>query len=360
MKRTLKIIAALLVIVIVGGMLSACESEQKNESPSSSQPVATGGSGLPGGKDIYKDPIRIAMIVLSTGGIVNQMYRLVFNEQTISFPNVTINYMDGEFNPSKQITLIEECITQGYDAIFLEPMDPVALSDAITRAEQEGIPVLTMNVEPQVVSSLHITVAHYKAGWDSAQVLDNLTKGMPNRTAIVLDCPPTSKPGAHQGTAFEEYCANTDIEILEMIGIEFWSADNAMTAMRDMLTKYGPGQITMVYCASGDIALGAMNAIKQTGRESDGILVWGFQTFPSDFEAIREGRMAGTMFSDIYLQTATMFYYALYFISTGLTAHTAGYTKTPYIAVPMIPVTQQNVDQMMDVSRWFYDESLNP
>ena len=358
MKKTLRIIAVLLVLVITGSMLAACESGQQQEDTST--PADTVIGGLPGGKDIYNDPIKIAMIVLSTGGIVNQMYQMALNEQIAPFPNITINYMDGEFNPSKQITLIEETIVQGYDAIFLEPMDPVALTDAIERAEQAGIPVLTMNVEPQVVSSLHITVAHYKAGWDSAAVLDKMTSGIPNRGAIILDCPPTSKPGAHQGTAFGEYLETTDIKLLENIGIEFWSADNAMVAMRDMLTKYSSGEITMVYCAGADIALGAMNAIKQAGRENDGILVWGFQTFPSDFDAILEGRMAGTMFSDIYLQTTTMFYYALYFISTGLTACTAGYTKTPYIAVPMIPVTMQNVEQMMDVSRWYYDPSINP
>ena len=357
MNRFHKIIALILVFVTFAAMLSACDSEKEQEQPPAVMDAVT---GLPGGKDIYTDPIKIAMISMSTLGAINRMYRLALEEQVQAFPTVTIDYKDGEFNPSLQITLIEEAIVQGYDAIFLEPLDPVALTDAITRAERAGIPVITMNVLPNVLSSLHITVAHYNAGFDSGRELDMLTRGMQNRTAVVLDCPPAQKPGAHQGQGFEDYIATTDIEILEMIGIENWMADNAMTAMRDVLTKYGPGEITMVYCVSGDIALGAMNAIQQSGRANDGILVWGFQAFPSDFEAILDGRMAGTMFSDIYLQTSTMFYYALYFIATGLTAYSAGFTETPYIGVPMIPTTTRNVAQMMDVSRWYYDLSINP
>ena len=46
------------------------------------------------------------------------------------------------------------------------------------------------------------------------------------------------KPGARMGTGFEEYIEqNTDIQIIEKIPIENWSADVAQTSMRDMLTK---------------------------------------------------------------------------------------------------------------------------
>ena len=403
MRKTVRVIAIILVAVMLSGLMAGCESEAKpgvtseqppagnTNSPASSSPTGSSGGDSGGGgnanqandapaansgddgpaaggvpvaakgKDIYNDPIKISVISISTAGQVNRVYQLALNEQAVRFPNVTLDYKDAEYNPNKQITLIEEAITQGYDAIFLECMDPVAVIDAIEKAEQAGIPVITTNAaQPFCVNSLHIAGADYSSGWKGGQELDKLTKGIANRTAIVLDCPAAFKPGARMGTGFEDYIDTTDIKKLEAIGIENWSADNAQIAMSNMLTKYRSGEITMVYCASGDIALGAMNAIEQAGRGGDGIYIWGFMGYPNELEAIKSGKMAGTMFSDTYAQYSALFYYGMYFIATGLTSVTAGFSATPVVEQPMIPVTNANVDQIMAVSRWYYDPAVNP
>ena len=360
MKKTMKFLAVLLVLVMAVGMLAACEGENSNSNDQQQAPAASGPSGLPGGKDIYTDPIRISVISISTLGTVNRIYQMALNDQAVRYPNVTLEYKDAEFDPSKQITLIEEAITQGYDCILLESMDPVALNNAIERAEQAGIPVITTNAaEPSVVHSLHIAGADYSSGWSGGQQLHAVTGG--EGTALILDCPAMMKPGARMGTGFEEYILqNTNIRLLEpAIGIENWSADNAQIAMRDMLTKYGPGEITMIYCSSGDIANGAMNAIEQAGREGDGILIWGFMGYPQELEAIQSGRMYGTTFSDTYVQYSALFYMALNHIATGLTSITGGYTVTPMIEQPMFPCTRENVEDVMAVSRWYVTRALS-
>ena len=353
MKKASKIIAVFLVLIMVMSMLAACESGGKEDESQSTAPEDRG--ALPGGKDIYNEPTKISVISLSTAGQVNWMYKLALDTQAIRFPLCQVDFKDAEYDPNKQVTLVEEAITQGYDCIFLECMDPVLVIEAITKAEEAGIPVITTNAaEPFVTHTLHVAGADYSSGWMGGEELDKLTRGQSNRTAIVLDCPAAFKPGALMGTGFEDYVETTDITRLESIGIEDWSADNAQIAMNNMLAKYGAGEITMVYCASGDIALGAMNAIEQAGRQGDNILIWGFMGYPNELEAIKDGRMAGTMFSDTYVQYAALFYYAMYFIATGLTSITAGYTKTPIVEQPMIPVTADNVDQIMAVSRWYY------
>lgn len=366
MKKTLKIIAILLALVMAVGILGACEGENKNNSNTNSgneqpqAPAATGPSGLPGGKDIYNDPIKISVISISTMGIVNRIYQMALNDQAVRYPNVFLDYKDAEYDPSKQITLIEEAITQGYDCILLEAMDPAALNNAIDKAEAAGIPVITTNAaEPFTVHSLHIAGADYSSGWRGGEELAKITGG--EGTALILDCPAMMKPGARMGTGFEDYIVkNTNIKLLEpAIGIENWSADNAQIAMRDMLTKYGPGEITMVYCSSGDIANGAMNAIDAAGRASDGILIWGFMGYPMELDAIKSGRMVGTMFSDTYVQYSALFYMALNHIATGLTSVTGGYTATPMIEQPMFPVTKDNIDDVMAVSRWYISRAFS-
>jgi ribose transport system substrate-binding protein len=192
----------------------------------------------------------------------------------------------------------------------------------------------------------------YNNGWKSGEILAGMTGG--EGTAIILDAPAVQKPAARMGNGFEDYIdQKTNIKLIEPpIGIDNWSAENAQTAMRDMLGKYGPGEITMVFCANDDIAVGAMNAIDQAGRTGD-ILLWGFMGYPAGLEGVKSGRMTGTMFSDVYVQYSMLFYIMMYNISTGTTSYTAGYTETPYIEMPMFPVTADNVDEIMITSRWF-------
>ena len=362
MKKTFKIIAALLAFALVFGFVASCDTADdaatdtgSSESTGSAGGESSSGSERPApvGKDIYNDPIRIAQISISTAGPVNRLYRMALEEQLVRYPNVTLDIRDAEYNPTRQITLIQEAITQGYDAILLEAMDPFALNDAVAEAEDAGIPVITLNAaQPLTLHSLHMAGADHATGWTSGELMDEMTRGQSNRTAIVLDCPDAFKPAALMGTGFQDYIATTDITELQAIGIENWSTDNARVAMADMLTRYGPGEITMVYCANDDIAGGAMLAIEAAGRTGD-ILVWGFQVQPTGFEGIQNGQLAGSMFSDTYVQYSSALYFAMYFIASGINSRTAGYTETPMVEQPMLPVTIDNVETMMAVSRWY-------
>jgi ABC-type sugar transport system substrate-binding protein len=349
--KVVKIIAASLALIMAFGVLASCES---GDNPSGPANEGVSSVALGGAVDIYNTPIKISVISISTAGVVSKLYQDAMKEQASLYPNVTLEFKDSEYNPNRQITLIEEAITQGFNAIILEAMDPVATNEAIEQAERAGIPVLTVNgAQPSALHSMNIAGAPYFAGWESARLLDEMTRGQPDRTCIILDAPAALKISANMGTGFQEYIEQkTDIRLLEpAIGIENFLAENAQTAMRDMLTKYGPGEITMVYCASDDFAVGALNAIDQAGRTGE-ILMFAMMGYPPGLEAVRDGRMTGTMFNDTYTQSAYLFYNALYFISVGLTAYTAGYSVTPRVEMPLFPVTAENVDFMIAISRY--------
>jgi ABC-type sugar transport system substrate-binding protein len=114
------------------------------------------------------------------------------------------------------------------------------------------------------------------------------------------------------------------------------------------LTKYD--KIDGVYCVSDDIAHGATQAIDAAGRT--GIKVYGSMGYPDALQAIKNGTMFGTYFSDGYLEYSVALYLTLHIIETGITAPAAGYTTTPIIDMPTIPTTQANVDNVINDSRW--------
>ena len=358
MKKTRKIIAVILAIALVAVLMAACDKAPAttSEAPANTTTDA-GSSGSQAvsfkGKDVLNDQIKIYLITISTAGVSNRLNQLAVNEQISCYPNVSVEYKDSEYDPSKQVTLIEEAITQGVDAIILECMDPVGVNGAIEAAEKAGIPVISFNAaKPSTTHTFHVRMDDYTNGWNSGIEMAKIAGG--EGTAILLDCPAVQKPSAVMGNGFQDYIEqNTNIKLLEPpIPIDNWDSAVAQTAMRDVLTKYGPGEITMVFCANDDIANGAMNAIDAAGRNGE-IILWGMFGYPAGLEGVKSGRMTGTMFSDVYVQLSMLFYVALDHISSGITAYNAGYESTPHISMPMFPVTAENVDFIMQASRWF-------
>ena len=111
MKKTTRIVAILIALTMALGMMAACEgSSGQQTSPSSTDSgsgASGGGAALPGGKDVYNDPIKISVISISTLGQVNRMYQMALNDQRVRYPNVQIDFKDAEYDPNRQITLIE-------------------------------------------------------------------------------------------------------------------------------------------------------------------------------------------------------------------------------------------------------------
>jgi ABC-type sugar transport system substrate-binding protein len=349
MKRFGKLLALFLAIALIASALASCGA--KDPAPSGSDGAGTGIALK--GKDIRADPIKIAYITLSTAGIGNRMHEVAYEEQLSYYPNVDFQFFDGEYSPDKQRSLLNECVTQKYDAVIIEAMGTEELNRAIVEAEEAGIPVITMNSGASALHTLHIEGSDYEIGYRAAEILGEAIGGSGN--AILLDVPAEQKAMGRMGTGFEEGITEKfpDIKLLEKPGIENWSQENANTTMRDLLTKYpNPGDINIIYGASDDIAIGAIQAIDAAGRADEGILVFGNMGYPTGLQSVKNGSMFGTGFSDIYLEDTSSLTLALYFIATGINSISAGYASTPVISMYVPPITSDNIESYIEVSHW--------
>ena len=58
--------------------------------------------------------------------------------------------------------------------------------------------------------------------------------------------------------------------------------------------------IDAIVCCADDVALGASRAIRQTGRDGDGIIVCGFDGISSGVQAVVDGEISCTVAQDPY------------------------------------------------------------
>ncbi len=368
MKNVKRVLTLVLVILMMTALLvgcggnsdedttgdttqtSAAADDTTAENSNAAANEAAGAGKLGDGKDIYNDEIKIAWIPLSTAGQVNEVINLCFEDCLRIYPNITITTFDPQYDVNKQISILNDCITQEYDAIFFLPMDTAACNNVITEAEQAGIPVITIDCGATAVHTFHLQGTDYGSGQMAGEIVAEELGGVGNY--IVLDAPAEQKAIGRMGTGFIDYMeANTDCVMLEDYCVPMWSQENANTGMRDLLTKYD--DIQAVYCASDDIAMGALQAIEAAGRDDEGIIIYGNVGYAPVLEAIKDGRIYGTNYSDTYSHFYTVFHMTLYFIQTGQTGVLAGYESTPYVYDTLVPVNADNVDYIMDVCRYY-------
>lgn len=349
MKR---ILSVLICVLLLAFTFAGCASKTEETTPGDN---ASGAIALTG-KDISTEEIKISFIPLSTAGITNQIYNLAIKESISMYPKAEIIVFDGQYDVTIQNNIIQECITQEFDAIIMEVLDTEASNSAILDAEAAGVPVITLNCGASAIHTMHIQGADYEMGQQGAQKLTEALGGSGN--VIILDAPAAAVASSRMGTGAKEYFEqNSDCTIIDHQYIENWSIDNAMTTMSDLLTKHS--DIDAIYCASDDIALGACQAIDTANRSGDGILVWGGTGYPSAFEAIKDGRMYGTSWCDSYSEMSTAILCTMYIIDAGINSVVCGYAETPHVDQSLIPVTKDNVDEVYAVSRWLYESPVS-
>ncbi|MDR1822181.1 MAG: sugar ABC transporter substrate-binding protein, partial [Oscillospiraceae bacterium] len=194
--------------------------------------------------DIRTEQFTIAFIPLSTAQENVPVLIQGMEDALAVYPNARLQTYDAQFDPNTQISLINECVTQGVDGIIVYAADSNALNTAIKEAEKAGVVVFTMNTGCTGDRTAHILNSDYKAGWEAAEFLSGVAPKDAN--VVILDVVAELKPTCTMGTAFEDYMEDTGtFNYLEGVGIPMTSIENSVTAMRDLLTKYD--DIDIVY-----------------------------------------------------------------------------------------------------------------
>ena len=395
MKSIKKVIALIAVAAFIAATLAACGSsgstntgstaaasqskseaapaaaESKTEAAATEAPaaateetpeaVAPATAAEPGSvhvKTLGVDPIKIAYIPMSTAGVVNNIVKMAFAETIDAYKDtVTIDYFDPGYDIQKQITMINDCVTQGYDCIMGELFDPVATATAVEECEKAGIPFITTNSGTVAVHTLHLRGVDYLSGWKAAEQIAMVKDPNKPFKVVIVDFPAQMLSVALQSQGFIDYMEqNTQWELLDDRCIDNISTEGANTAMRDILTKYD--QIDIIWNVGDDLTAGTIQAVKAAnvpcGVNDGETLVYGNYGLPATFEDLTspDGVLYGLTYCDYYNEYSMAISYALYHAITGSTAVTMGLDETPQIALSVFPITREDGAKYRVLSRW--------
>ena len=344
MTKIRNILAVVLAVLFVVGMMAGCGSDSGSgtgtQTAARTAPVIDINNGA---------ACKMAYIPMGAGQEDFPVILKGMQEAIALYPNVTLDTYDAGFNPSNQINLLNECITQGVNVIFINSMDTTALNSTIAKAEEQGIVVISINNGCSGVHTAHIQNTTYDAGYEAAEYL--ATKVGAGAKTVILDVAAELKLACLMGQGFEDYSKETGaFEILEDYAQSITSIEVGYQAASEVLTKYKDVQV--LYCVNDNTAIGAAQAIEAAGRQDDGIIIWGYSGTPAALDAIAQGKIVGTSYSDPFYEGYAAMVSAMNYVQLGVTGHNLGNEFFSNVLLPTKNVTIDNVLETIRGTHW--------
>ena len=287
---------------------------------------------------------KIGYLPSTVGQALTQAWRVGIENALKDQKNVTLQSLDAQMKAEIQVTMMDDFINQGYNAIILQPIDAAALTASVKKAESKGIPVITLNTDTMLPHAACVTMDDTGAGY---MVAENVGKSLNGKGNVaILQSPPGAQAGVEREKGFRAALAKhyPNIKIVGAQNAQ-WNKDKGIEIMNSFLQVNK--ELDAVFAVNDNMAEGAMIAAESAGRLGQ-IKIWGFNGQKSTLALIEQGKITGTAYTNAYNQGGTAAKYAMDLL-TGAKKKEA---KTEIIKVPPFAATKETVTQIKAEDRW--------
>ncbi|RFD32163.1 rhizopine-binding protein [Pseudomonas sp. GL93] len=223
------------------------------------------------------------------------------DKQAKSYPKgdgVQLQFEDARADVVKQLSQVENFISQKVDAIIVNPVDTASTKNIISAATKAGIPLVFVNRRPDQKDLpkdvVAVTSDDVEAGRLQMQYIAEKLGGKGKIVILLGDLANNSTTNRTKGVK-EVLAKYPDIKIeQEQTGI--WLRDRGMTLVNDWLTQ--GREFNAVLANNDEMAIGASMALRSAGKEKGSVLIAGVDGTPDGLNAITKGDMTVSAFQD--------------------------------------------------------------
>lgn len=227
-------------------------------------------------------------------------WRTAFTEnilQEAQERGIQLLFSDAENNQENQITALRSFIDQRVDAIILAPVIETGWDQILREVQAAGIPVVIIDRNVTADESLYLTRVSsdfVHEGRLAAAWLAQATAGICK--IVELEGTVGSSAARDRQIGFNQVIALfPGMHIIVSQPGDFIRA-NGKKVMEGILKTEDPGEICAVWAHNDDMALGAIQAIKEAGiRPGKDILIVSVDAIPDIFKAMMDGDANATV-----------------------------------------------------------------
>ena len=197
--------------------------------------------------------------------------------------------LDSENDPSKELSNVEDELSQSVRALLLNPVDSDAARAAVRAAARQHVPVLTLDRTAKgVMVASHIASDNVAGGKLAGALIVERLGGKGN--VVELQGLPGTDPTRDRSLGFRQAIgAAPGIKLVATQPANF-DRTQGLNVMENILQAHP--DIDAVFAANDEMALGAIKAIGRTGRH---VVVVGFDGTPDGIAAVKSGALSGTI-----------------------------------------------------------------
>ncbi|MEF0942317.1 galactofuranose ABC transporter, galactofuranose-binding protein YtfQ [Rhizobium sp. BR 362] len=232
---------------------------------------------------------------------------------------IDLKFADAQQKQENQIKAIRSFIAQGVDAILLAPVVETGWDSVLKEAKEAKIPVILLDRTINAPKDLYLTAVTSDQIHEGKVAGDWLVKTVGDKKCNIVELQGTtgSSPAIARKKGFEEAIKGHDnLKIVRSQTGDFTRAKGKEVMESFLKAENGGKDICALYAHNDDMAVGAIQAIKEAGlKPGKDILTVSIDSVPDLFKAMAAGEanatveltpnMAGPAFDalDAYLKT---------------------------------------------------------
>jgi simple sugar transport system substrate-binding protein len=211
---------------------------------------------------------------------------------------ITLKFADAQQKQENQIKAIRSFVAQGVDAILLAPVVATGWDSVLEEARDAGIPVLLLDRTVDAPKDLYLTAVTSDLVHEG-KVAGNWLQGeMAGKPCNIVELQGTtgSSPAIDRKAGFEAGIADApNLKIIRSQTGDF-TRSLGKTVMESFLKAEGGANICALYAHNDDMAVGAIQAIKEAGlKPGQDIKIVSIDSVPDIHLAMKAGEANATV-----------------------------------------------------------------
>jgi ribose transport system substrate-binding protein len=197
-----------------------------------------------------------------------------------------------------QSSHVDEFVSRPVNVLLLTPNTAAGLTEAAKRALDKKVPVITLDRSVDVEVTQHIGADNKLIGKTAAEYVSATILGGAGGKVIEIQGTAGASATTDRHDEFVNWLTANDpkVEIVDSVVADY-KRENALTAMNDLLQKYGPGEVDVIYTHNDAMALGVVAALETANRLSE-FKVVGIDGQNEAIQAIKDGKIVVTFTYD--------------------------------------------------------------
>ncbi|MEM0968080.1 MAG: substrate-binding domain-containing protein, partial [Verrucomicrobiota bacterium] len=228
--------------------------------------------------------------------LTNPFFKLIANvmSEEAAKQGYDLVALDGALDSAKQNSQLSDFAAQGYDAVFLNPVDSEAVGEGIKKLHASGIPVFTFDIQVSAAEAKDLVVSHIGSdNYQGGQLAGaSMIKAIGKQGKIAILGLPEVSSCVLRVNGFKDHLASAgaSLEIVTELNGKGNRTDG-FAVTNDILQAHP--DIRGIFAINDPSGLGAYAAVAKANRTDD-ITIVAFDASPAGKQGVFEGKLFDT------------------------------------------------------------------